>query len=177
MYKKLVSFFLLFNALNISLAQGQDVESNYYSFFDRAVLSFEKMDYDEALLYLNKCKEIIPNRISAYLYSAEILIAKKSFSEALKELEVAYKIDTNDYRIFHNKAICYSKLNKHYKAIEELTYIIDKISKEPLFYVERAALYVKVKNKNKACLDFRNALYLGSVTARDSIDKYCKGKF
>jgi tetratricopeptide (TPR) repeat protein len=119
----------------------------------------------------------MPNNISSYLYSAEIYQEMNLFKEALKELESAYKIDSLDYRVFYNKAICLTKLYKFKEAIDIYTLIINNISKEPLFYVERANLYNKIRNKKQSCLDYRTALYNGSTTARDSIDKYCKGKF
>lgn len=175
MFKKLVFTISLF--LTVLYSFAQDIEKLYYLHFDKAVDLNKSYNYKEAIDELKKCKLIAPEKISAYLFSAEIYFKIRNFDEQKLELDEALKIDKNDYRIYYNHAKREIELKLYKDALNNYNYIIKNLSKEPIFYLERGSTYVKMKKNKEACLDFKTALFTGSITARDSIDKYCKGKF
>jgi hypothetical protein len=59
-------------------------------------------------------------------------------------------------------------------AIADMDEAIELDGKNAAYYKQRGNFHYQLKDKDKACGDWKQAVQLGDVKAKYSVDQYCK---
>ncbi|WP_319421583.1 tetratricopeptide repeat protein [Pleurocapsa sp. FMAR1] len=77
---------------------------------------WKTVDWEEALIAVNKSIALKPNFTQALLTKSAILMNLCKYDEAIKETEEVIKIKPDEYRAWYNKGLIYIKSGKEQKA-------------------------------------------------------------
>jgi tetratricopeptide (TPR) repeat protein len=80
----------------------------------------------------------------------------------------------DDAQAYYNRATCKSELDDFGAGVSDMDEAIRVDSKNAAYYKQRGNFYYQLKNKEKACFDWRRAVEFGDTKARFQIDQYCK---
>ena len=161
------------SAINEVIEKRGTSLSLYYE--ERARVYFGLKNYSKAIFDFNKSFELSPSDFDHYDYSDRS--RAKSFLKdnigAIKDIEIAIKLDIkNDYYYFL-KGLYLSDLNDNSGAIKQYNKAIEINSKNANYYISRGWSKLQ-NNKTDACADWSIAGELGRYDAYDLIQKYCK---
>ena len=99
-----------------------------------------------------------------------------NFEGAIKEYKKAIKIDSEDWTIWYNLAVCYGRKGEADLAISIYKKVIKLNPESGASYYNRAVQYLTKNEFDYACKDFYNAKKLGIDQASIAIEKYCEFK-
>ncbi len=144
----------------------------------KALFNIEK--YDEAIITINNGLNIFPNN--------KILIFSRGVSKNELGDKIGAIIDLNDAiqskkldslnlsTAYRFRGIIYSQMDSLKMSLLDFTQAIEFNPKSNLAYASRGDTYRLLKNKEKACKDYRKAADLGLITVYETIKEYCNGK-
>ena len=84
------------------------------------------------------------------------------------------QLDGNDALAYYNRATCKAELDDYGAGVSDMDEAIRLDAKNASFYKQRGNFYYQLKEKEKACFDWRRAVEFGDEKARYQITQYCK---
>ncbi|MBI3134907.1 MAG: tetratricopeptide repeat protein [Bacteroidetes bacterium] len=128
---------------------------------------FDREDYEQALKKIDQALLLDPLDDVNYYLKGQILfyMDDQHYKEAIKNLKISNELK-EDATGYYALAVCYEYSNKSGKALENYNRAIAMENNEPLYYGEKAALLLTLRNYSEA-LDVIN-----QAIARDTTDLY-----
>lgn len=134
--------------------------------------------YDEAMITLSNAITFFQDSMNL-IYSRGV---EKHYlgdnSGAMTDLNFAIKsnkLDSSDLSYAYRfRGSIYQVKDSLDKAINDLTAAINFNPKDELAYADRADLFRKKGEKDKACMDYRKAAELGYILMFENIKEYCE---
>lgn len=100
---------------------------------------------------------IIPDDIvivDAYFERGDYLFQNKEYEQALVLMKDAVRIVPNDHNLLYARALTYTKLGDHERALDDLTRVIDIFPNHVHAYLIRGQIYRMLNKDNLALADF-----------------------
>jgi len=94
--------------------------------------------------------------------------------EAIELYTRAIEIDPNFAYAYNNRGIAYADMENYTQAIKDFTRAIEINPNYADAYNNRGLAYFILGYKNNACEDWQKAYSLGSIEAKDLLNKCCK---
>ncbi len=132
--------------------------------------------YEEAIADLEKAQKLDPTNPHVFYNSAVIKEQIENYGAAVLDYNRAIQLAPGDAAAYYGRAYSKSMKGEAGGAIADLDKAISLNGADAAFYKLRANLYYQMKNKDKACFDWRKAVEFGDEKARFSIEKYCNSK-
>lgn len=136
---------------------------------------------DELVEALKQGLEIFEEDDELAYYLGNMFQSERRFEEAIKAYSeaIAYsKINGEDYPIvwaYHfNRGNCHLKTAQYEKALVDYNYALELSPDNGDILTNRGTTLYQLKQKNKACQDWKEALNFGSKAAIDYVNRYCK---
>jgi len=118
-------------------------------------------DYNKAIYYFNKSIETKPNYDVAFSNRGNAYRLLKEYDKAIADINKAIQISPNDTLLHHISGRVYKDSRQYEQAIEEFSKVIEMKMLDSTIrasiYVERGQTYFKIKKKDLADKDFRQA--------------------
>ena len=134
-------------------------------------------NYEEALISLNNALTIFPDSMNLVCYRGVEKFALGDLKGALIDLNKSIesgKMDSLDMSsAYRYKGLVLADLNKLNEAINSMTKALTYYDTNEFLFANRADLYRRVGQKDKACADYRKAAELGMVSIYEVIKEYC----
>jgi tetratricopeptide (TPR) repeat protein/S1-C subfamily serine protease len=147
-------------AFDRAIVKGQRLLGNY----GKSLSLANTHRYQLAESAIDRAIAAIPsNQTSKYYYfwkyRSLILKALEKYGEALKAIDIAIKLDSNDLNLLNEKAIILDTLKQYTEVIAIYSAIINK-QPEAFAYNSRGIAKYKSGNKQEAIIDFNSAIAL-----------------
>ncbi len=107
-------------------------------------------DYEEALSYFQKAKDISPEQASIHYKIAETYARTGNFSQAELYAKKAYELDQENLYYYLLLAKVYAEQQKYDEALRAYQLLIDSEVGSEEYYYEMANIYLKQKDYEKA---------------------------
>ena len=117
----------------------------------------------ETIEELNKFVEKHPNDSKGYFLRGQAYLTKfraedNSVNLAKKDLNMAIKLDPDNFHAFELRGFLYLSSNKYHNAIEDFTTAIELNPKSFHSYYSRAVAYTQIKNFKNALTDYEKVI-------------------
>ncbi|TAH42928.1 MAG: tetratricopeptide repeat protein [Bacteroidetes bacterium] len=171
-----------------------DSEQNHEAYFGRGQLKYKLQDYYGSIEDVEKAIKISNSILktgSYYCFLGKVKITKEDFNGAIADLNRAISIPKEqpeafksyeEYRLFTgihylNEAFQYRgiakiKLKNYEGALKDFNRCIE-LKPDAENYFNRGLTYIRLGNKNKACIDFSKSGELGYEKAYEAIRELC----
>lgn len=130
---------------------------------------------DQAIENFNTAISLQPNNPDGYFNRGNQKLIMDDLEGGIKDLEQSLFIDKRNVKALYLLAELKIKAGENLGAIEILNRILS-IEENPKALFARGSIYLKLEDKNKACIDFNRAGELGYFDAYEMINKYCAKK-
>ncbi len=137
----------------------------------RAFVGLHK--FENAIADLEKAQLSDPKNADVFFNAAVIKEELGDIGAAILDYNKAIKLNPNDALAFYGRANCKGRTGDHASAVADLDESIKLDAKNPSYYKARGNYFYQMKNKDKACFDWRKAVEFGDEKARFSIEQYC----
>jgi len=108
------------NHLKNSRKSGSDTGSNlFYQYFQRGVANERLNSLDRAIIDYSTCIKINPKSSASYYNRAGIYYSKGDINEALKDIDMAVKLDPGNLNYRNNRSLYLRSKGLYIEAIEE----------------------------------------------------------
>jgi tetratricopeptide (TPR) repeat protein len=146
----------------------------YLAYKLRAKSNFEIGDFKNAVLDWDAYIDGNQKEEEALISRAAAKINTNDNSGAIVDLDEAIKINSKNAVSFCYRGVAKGGNKQYVEALKDLDYAIKLKFNYATAYVNRAAIKMASKDKRGACEDLQKADSLGSETAIQLIEKYCK---
>lgn len=141
--------------------------------------AFENHNLDTAIKYFDKATKVDPKNLEGYYGLGVVNCAychedSTNCDKALYNLNKVSNIDPNYKRTYYNLAVCKMVMGNNKGALADLNAAIAKDSTDADYYLNRAAVYLRLNDFSAACKDLNKASNLGSATAKVRMETLCK---
>ena len=144
----------------------------------RATESFKRFedlmrakDYKRALLMLERAIEYDPNNCDYWSYHADFLISAGKELDAMRELNIAIKINPDKPKQLFKIAKLYDRTNNFDRAFEYYTYTIMSDYTFWDAYYERADLAIRQNDRKSAIADYDKLLNVNKNASRAYLER------
>jgi tetratricopeptide (TPR) repeat protein len=128
------------------------------AFFDRALLSQSRGEYDNAIADYTEALRIDPHNAAAYSNRGFAYYAKGMHDRAIEDYTAALRIDPKDAYAYNNRGGAYYAKGMHDRAIEDYTAALRIDPNLAAVYSNRGAAYYDKGMYDRAIEDFNAAL-------------------
>jgi tetratricopeptide (TPR) repeat protein len=129
---------------------------------------------DKALKRANKFIELRPDSSVGYNDRGTIYLTTKNYEKALSDFnEVIEKGTEYPAVAYFNKAESLRELNRFEEAIKSYNFVIAIDNKDARAYFKKGIVFLKIENKDSACIYFKIAKNLGDSEAEKEINLNC----
>ena len=109
----------------------------------------------------------VKNLLRSHSVNGAKFFAAKKYKEAYKEYKASLKIDEDNYKMILNLSLAEIKLKRYHSAIKNLTKVINSgINNTGKPEYNRGLCYMRIGNKKRAGIDFRESLKRGYAMAK-----------
>lgn len=129
-----------------------DVKANAYY-----MLSAIEDNQNDALMYIKKSIEFLPENSTYHLQYGTILYKDKKYSDSVLEITKSIEISPVNDRSYSLRGIAYRELGDFQKALDDLTKAISLNGNASIHYLRRGVLYYKMNKYDDAMKDFSDA--------------------
>lgn len=169
------SIFILFFVLlssSFGLAQS-DVEQQkkFNYFFYQAIEKRRQAKFDEAVEYLQRCKELQPQTATVYYELSAINSLCGNQKEAFDLLQKAAQLDSQNVYYKERLLPYYISSKQQEKAIEICLFLIDKKPQEESYFYALINLFVETKRFSEALLQLDKLEKRNGVEEHISFEK------
>lgn len=167
-------FILLFVLLSSSFGLAQsDVEQQkkFNYFFYQAIEKRRQAKFDEAVEYLQRCKELQPQTATVYYELSAINSLCGNQKEAFDLLQKAAQLDSQNVYYKERLLPYYISSKQQEKAIEICLFLIDKKPQEESYFYALINLFVETKRFSEALLQLDKLEKRNGVEERISFEK------
>ncbi|GMU97064.1 MAG: hypothetical protein AMXMBFR50_25790 [Ignavibacterium album] len=137
---------------------NDDKSGMVYLILAEAYLIPQIKNYEKATQFINKAIIINPKYVEGYLELGKVYLNRGNGSEAIKNFEMALKIDEDNPEAITLKAKVYILINNYDEAIRLLKEVIAKDSTYSTAYNLLAETYASLKDYDKASAYFEKYL-------------------
>lgn len=139
-----------------------------FAYINRGAAYDTKGQYDQAISDLNKAIEINPRLAVAYYNRGNVYSKKGQHEQAISDLNKAIEINPRDADTYMSRGAAYYIKGQHDQAISDINKAIEINPRLALAYQTRGLIYmVKLRDKKRACSDWKRACELGVCEAYD----------
>lgn len=171
-----------YNAAKKILTQAIELDSTIKIIYLNLLQAYSYYgEHDLAENQLLKAKKIFIEDDELLYYLGNIYQKKDKFDLALKEYDLAIKyskVNGEDfdlvYAYYFNRGICHLKTTNYKAALYDFNHTLELDSLNVAAYSNRAITNYYLKQKDKACLDWKKALELGNESVKTHIERFCK---
>jgi len=151
----------------------QKDKSNSKNYFYLAIICIKTKKPSEAIQFIDDALVIEPNN-TKYLNNKGLLLEETGrYREAVTCFSKIIENGNPQDTFYFNRAVNYSHLKMFDSSIIDLSKAIFMNSQNGFFYYNRAIVYMYNNEKQKACLDLRDAKSLGHLVIDEEIANYC----
>lgn len=156
-----------FEFANDYFEKAIEIDSTYeLAYLNLSLIYVEDGNLTEALALLNKVIELNPDMKKAYFYKADLYKKMGENEKALAEYNLLEEeSQTNDYRLFLNRAIAQKMSGDALSALQDINKAIDLEPENAILYKLRGNIQVLLKNYMDAVMDYDKAIELDSEFA------------
>jgi tetratricopeptide (TPR) repeat protein len=130
---------------------------------------------DKALKRANKVIELRPDSSVGYNDRGTIYLVTKDYEKALADFETVIEKGTDYPAIaYFNKAEALRELNRFEEAIKAYNIVIAVDNKDARAYFKKGMAFIKIGDKDSACISFNIAKGLGDTKAEKEIKSFCQ---
>ncbi|MFZ1809483.1 MAG: tetratricopeptide repeat protein [Cyclobacteriaceae bacterium] len=158
------------------LNQVQENESTAALYLERARAYVGLIQFEKAIGELETAQLKFAMNSTLFYNSAVIKEELKDFGAAVLDYNKAISLNPGDAAAYFGRGNSKALKGDTAAAIHDLDKAIDLDSDNATYYKVRANFHYQLKNKDKACFDWRKAVEFGDQKARFSIDQYCNNK-
>ena len=139
-----------------------------FSFTELATLSTLVFELEKAIKYFSLAIEDDPNNFLLYNNRASLYLSENEYTRSLNDINKAIKIEPDFYLLYSTRAETYINMGEYENAIKDINYAIDLIStgdspeNSGMLYFRRGFVYSKIKQFDKALIDYTYALKINS---------------
>jgi len=135
------------------------LDSNYHYFYTRKSEIYNwQHDFENAYLWILKCKQRFPERKGYELNIGYFLQQLKRYSESITFFKIALSNAPNDDRALNNIGRSYAELGQKDSAFVYFQSALNINPENSYIYHNRAALYCDLKKYDSACIDLKLAI-------------------
>ncbi len=164
-YKKAMTLF------SMAIDKGQNLDTSYYK---RANSKIYTGDTLNAIKDLEKAVEINPKYIKAHFNLGAMHYDISNYQESIDAYAKVIELDSTDSRAYYGRAASRNLLYDYMGAVDDCMNSIKYDEKNALAYLLRGILYLQIRRKDDACMDFRKAKELKYEDADKYIDEFCQ---
>jgi len=149
---------------------------NYYpriNYF-MAQYNFRYNNYNEAKIFIEKYRKIMPLDYDAIWLAGYIYKEKKEYDNAVNVFDIGIKNGQQRAGFYIGKGESLYNLKRYGEAVVSFTMALDLKPKDGSIYYMRGLSYIELENKTDACRDWQKASKLGYFKADDMISTNCK---
>lgn len=171
LYAMTSNFDLAIKDLTNAIKLNPEIPDGYYN----RALSYESLgNYENAISDYKKAIEMQPNDLLIQLALANCYNVIGDYEKAIWQYGKLIETKPDYAEAYYNRANTYSLMKMSDKAIGDYGSAI-KINPNYLnAFLNRAIERYETGDKNGACMDWQSAANLGSSSAKQMSDKYCK---
>ena len=140
----------------------------------RAFTKIELKDFDGAAQDFEKAVAINPYDAESYNGLGCALTYAGNYRKSLPAFDKAIKLNPKFHEAFYQRGLALFNLDSMQASIEDFSKSIALQPKFHYAYLFRGLSYKKIGNMDAACEDFRKALRLGSKSAEQVINDFCR---
>jgi tetratricopeptide (TPR) repeat protein len=142
---------------------------------NRAIAYLNLKQYPKAIKDLNKLSKDNPYNYEYPYLIGDVYERKDSFKLAVKYYSTAIEISKDeDFSPYFKRGTCYLNLKDYKHAVEDFTESIKINDEHDNSYHNRGIAYYKLGLKEKACMDWCQALLKGNPYSASHLDKNCE---
>ncbi len=131
--------------------------------------SYQKGEYDKAIVDFSRVIEAAPNEAGAYSARAGAYYAKGDYGRAAEDLSRVIKIDPKDAAAYSHRAVSYYALKEYEKAIADLSRVIELDPQAGAAYFSRGVVYTEKGDYDKALEDYSRLILMEPNNAKTYI--------
>lgn len=146
----------------------------YDVYITRGVAKGKAGDLRAAIDDFNRAIQVNPQDPKAYSNRGLANNRLGNTRAALHDYNKAIELDPSFAMAYNNRALVKNKLNDDKGALEDFNQVIAINPKFPEAYYYRAKIYIKQRQRDKACADLEKAAQLGLVYAKKDLQQYCQ---
>jgi tetratricopeptide (TPR) repeat protein len=124
----------------------------------RALIWYDRGDYDKALADGDEAIKCDPGDAMAYQNRGNVFFARKEYALAIADYNEATKIDPSDVVTYENRARAWGALNEHELAIADLNEAVRLAPKNLGLYQRRAEIWAAQRQYDRALADYASIL-------------------
>lgn len=166
----LMKFGPALSALNQAEKEGEKAVDLY---IERARAYVGMEQFENAITDLEKAQLSYPKNAKVFYNSAVIKEELGDFGAAVLDYNKAILLNPKDALAYYGRSNSKARKGDIREAITDLDEAIKIDPENATYYKVRANFHYQMKNKDKACFDWRKAVEYGDEKARFSINKYC----
>jgi len=159
-----------------ALSHVEANESGFALYTERAGAYVGLDQFEKAIGDLEKAQLKYPKSSILFYNSAVIKEELKDFGAAVLDYNKAISLNPSDAAAYFGRGNSKALKGETAAAINDIDKAIELDSNNAIYYKVRANFHYQMKNKEKACFDWRKAGEYGDQKARFSIDQYCNNK-
>ena len=148
------------NAKNAYLKVIQLRENYLDAYKSLCIILMRLKEEDNAIIYAEKAKEIVPEDYTYDYLIGTALVAQKKYKESIKYLEHAIELKPDHAQIYGNLGTAYLLINNQAKAFEMYKKAIEIQPENAEALYNLASLYQIQNNHSEACIYFEKAYAL-----------------
>ena len=126
--------------------------------YDIAMANYQKKDFEQAIVHLNKGIDANQGCSSCFALRAEIYRLQGKFENSLKDINKTISLNSNDPYWFFIRGCCLMGLDQYKDAISDLTKYISTSNTEGLPYANRAQCFMRLKQYKESLDDINLAI-------------------
>jgi tetratricopeptide (TPR) repeat protein len=142
-------------------ANGQATKTTAEDHFNRGKESFDRWDWDAAIISFSKAVRLNPKYAEAYLYRGLSRLGKGGdLDRAMSDLTKTIELDPGNIDAYEQRAFYYAVQEKYELAIKDYDKVVELAPNKPSSYVSRAGFYRSRENYDLAVRDYTTAIKL-----------------
>jgi tetratricopeptide (TPR) repeat protein len=136
------------------------------AFFDRALLSHDRGEYDNAIADYTAALRINPNFVAAYVYRGIAYGEKGDYDRAIADFTATLRIDPDDAKAYNNRGKGYYYKKDYNRAIADYTAALRIDPDYADAYIGRGIAYADKGDYDRAIADYTAALRIDPDDAK-----------
>ena len=158
--------FLFFGSAFVLAQNESDLQKKFNYFFTQAVKKRHQLKFDEAVEYLQRCKEIQPQTSTIYYELHVINLICRNEIAAFDYLQKAAELDSQN--VFYKEILLpyYISSKQHEKAIDVCLFLIEKKPQQESYFYTLINLFEETKQFSEALIQ------LEKLEKRNGVEEY-----
>lgn len=154
---------------NINSVFGDDFEK---SFIESAKQKMTQNKYKGAIKDLEMVINSSPDNAEAYYLKGVANFHLRRNDKSIENLEIAIALNHRDARFYYYKALSHADQDELKEAFREMNFALEYDKNNIEYLLFRADLEFELKYYTDAIQDWEHAASLGSVDAKDMLEKH-----